>query len=118
MRDAAAREVRQNPSRNRPRSWMIRLMTAAGSFSAPACGSSSCRSTYWDAPDRTYNCIGVTFSFYPPFAFGAFSVDYCVGWEEPVGLQRCASIVNLVHLTDSRLCIIIKRLRSRRTARS
>jgi hypothetical protein len=40
--------------------------------------------SFHDIPNRTCNCIGLTFSFYPPFVFDASSVDYCIGWEQPV----------------------------------
>jgi hypothetical protein len=40
--------------------------------------------SFHDVPNRACNCIGLTFSFYPPFAFDVSSADYCVGWEEPV----------------------------------
>jgi hypothetical protein len=40
--------------------------------------------SFIDVPNRTCNCIGVTFSYYPPFVTDAASVDYCLGWEEPV----------------------------------
>jgi hypothetical protein len=40
--------------------------------------------SFRDVPNRTCNCIGVIFPFYPPLVFDAASVDYCLGWEQPV----------------------------------
>jgi hypothetical protein len=40
--------------------------------------------SFRDVPNPTCSCIGVTFSFYPPLVFDAASVDYCLGWEEPI----------------------------------
>jgi len=40
--------------------------------------------SFRDVPNRTCNCIGATFSFYPPLVFDGSSSDFCLGWEVPI----------------------------------
>jgi hypothetical protein len=41
--------------------------------------------SFIDVPNKQCDCMGLTFEFYPPFVMDGASIDFCMGWEIPVG---------------------------------
>jgi hypothetical protein len=74
-----------NAASNRS-TWAVMLFAVVSALLAWLLWPMPCnsQSSFWGISDRTCNCIGMTFSFYPPLIQDGVTVEYCLGWEKPV----------------------------------
>ncbi len=69
------------------RSWLIAILflvvsLGLGWLLLPA--SCDTHESWEDKPNRTCECSGITFPYYPIMITDATTIDYCLGWETPV----------------------------------
>jgi hypothetical protein len=67
--------------------WFIVILflvisLALGWFLFPA--SCDTHESWEDKPNRTCDCVGVSFRYYPVMIMDASTIDYCLGLETPV----------------------------------
>jgi hypothetical protein len=69
------------------RGWIVVILflvlsLALGWLLAPA--SCDTHESWEDEPNRTCDCAGISFPYYPVMIMDASTIDYCLGWEKPL----------------------------------